>query len=495
MENKGDTFFDEISTADQSTDQLMKMIDAYDKKIVTDLKVGTKVEGSVARIGSEYVFVDIGSKNEAMMNLSEFLDDNKEPSVKAGDTIVAYIVSNHNGETMLSKSLGSSSAAIQELLDAQQERIPVQGKVTGVSKSGLNVKIMGHRAFCPISQIDIKFTEDVNIYLNKIYDFVITKVSEGGRNIVVSRIPLLEEVLETKIDALKDAVTSKTVFRGKISRITDFGLFVEMDDIEGLVHISEVSWERANNLSESFSVGQEVEYVILGIEKKQPLRNSKISLSVKQVVDNPWTTIASKISVGQTIQGKVTRLASFGAFVEVVPGVEGLVHVSEMSWGKRIHHPSEVVQEGAAVNVTILGIDTTKRTISLSLKDVANDPWKDAELRFPVGTEVAGKVAKKTRYGYFIDLAESVTGLLVFSNIVADKKDTLKDGDDVTVMVESIDLETRRISLSLGMKEAKDNQEEISAYLNKQKAEPSATKVASSDTEFGAALLAALKKK
>jgi small subunit ribosomal protein S1 len=494
MQNKGDTFFDEINTADQSTDQLLKMIDAYDKKIVTDLKVGTKVEGKVARIGSEYVFIDIGSKNEAMMNLSEFLDDNNEPSAKAGDKVTAYIVSNNNGETMLSKRLGSSSAAIQELLDALNERIPVQGKVTGVSKSGLNVKIMGHRAFCPISQIDIKFTEDVNVYLNKIYDFVITKVTEGGRNIVVSRIPLLEEVLETKIDALKDAITSKQVLRGKITRITDFGLFVEMSDVEGLVHISEVSWERANNLNDSFSVGQEVEYIILGIEKKQPLRNSKISLSIKQVVDNPWTTIASKISVGQSVQGKVTRLASFGAFVEVVPGVEGLVHISEMSWGKRIHHPSEVVQEGTTVNVTILAIDTSKRTISLSLKDVANDPWKDAELRFPVGAEVAGKVAKKTKYGYFIDLAESVTGLLVFSNIVADKKETLKDGDEIKVMVESIDLETRRISLSLGMKEAKEHQEDVSAYLNKQKAEPAA-KVASNDTEFGAALLAALKKK
>jgi small subunit ribosomal protein S1 len=494
MQNKGDTFFDEINTTDQSTDQLMKMIDAYDKKIVTDLKVGTKVEGNVARIGSEYVFVDIGSKNEAMVNISEFLDENNEPSVKAGDKIVAYIVSNNNGETMLSKSLGSSSAAIQELLDAQKERIPVQGKVTGVSKSGLNVKIMGHRGFCPISQIDIKFTEDVNVYLNKIYDFVITKVSEGGRNIVVSRIPLLEEVLETKIDALRNAIASKQVFRGKISRITDFGLFVEMTDVEGLVHISEVSWERANNLGDSFSVGQEVDYIILGIEKKQPLRNSKISLSIKQVVDNPWTTIASKISVGQSVQGKVTRLASFGAFVEVVPGVEGLVHVSEMSWGKRIHHPSEVVQEGTSVNVTVLAIDTTKRTISLSLKDVANDPWKDAELRFPVGAEVAGKVAKKTKYGYFIDLAESVTGLLVFSNIVADKKESLKDGDDIKVMVESIDLETRRISLSLGLKEAKEHQEEVSAYLNKQKAAP-VTKATSNDTEFGAALLAALKKK
>jgi len=493
MQNKSDSFFDENNTADQSTDQLMKMIDAYDKKIVADVKPGTKVQGTVSRIGSEFVFIDIGTKNEAMMKISEFLNAEREPEVKVGDTINAYVISNVNSETVLSKSIGGSNAAVQELLDVQKEGVPVQGKVTGVSKSGLNVKIMGHRAFCPISQINIKFTEDVNAYLNKVYDFVITKVTEGGRNIVVSRIPLLEQELETKLDSLKEAVASKKVFRGKISRITDFGLFVDTGDLEGLVHISEVSWERANNLNESFSVGQDVEYMVLGIEKKEPLRNTKISLSIKQVIDNPWTTISSKISVGQTVQGKVTRLASFGAFVEVVPGVEGLVHISEMSWGKRIHHPSEVVQEGATVNVTVLGIDTTKNTISLSLKDVANDPWKDADTRFPVGSEVTGTVARKTKYGYFIDLAESVTGLLVFSNIVADKKETLKEGDQIAVMVEGIDLDNRRISLSLGMKDAREHQEDVSAFLNKQKSEPA--KASSSGTEFGAALFAALKKK
>lgn len=494
MQNKNDNFFDDLSADDQSSDQLMKLIESHDKKIIKDVKPGTKVNGTVARIGSEYVFVDIGTKNEALMKFSEFLNAEKVPEVNIGDKISAFVISNNNNETILSRSLGGSSAAIQDVLDAMENQVPVQGKVTGVNKGGLNVKIMGHKAFCPISQIDIKFTEDVNVYLDKVYDFIVTRVTEGGRNIVVSRVPLLEQNLGSKLDVFKNTIKDNRVYRGKIARITKFGLFVDMGDLEGLVHISEVSWERAENLNDSFSVGQDVEYIILNIEKAQPLRNSKISLSIKQVLDNPWVNIADKISIGQLVQGKVTRLTNFGAFVEVAPGVEGLIHISEMAWGKRINHPSEVVQEGALVNVNVLNMDTTKKTISLSLKDIANDPWKDVETRFPAGTEVNGTVSKKTKYGYFMDLSEGVTGLLVFSNIVADKKDTLKDGDQVTVLVESIDVANRRISLSLGMKDARQNHAEVSEFLKKQQQkEPQIAK--DSSTDFGAALFAALKKK
>lgn len=491
MQNKNDTFFDDPSSADQSADQLIKMIENYDKKLRTDINPGTKVNGSVTRIGTEYVFVDIGSKNEALIKVSELSGDNGV-EVKVGDKITAYVVSNTNNETILSKSLGGNSAAIQELQDAMQNKVPVQGKVTGVNKGGLNVKVMGHKAFCPISQIDIKFTDDVNTYLGKTLDFVISRITEGGRNIVLSRIPLLETDLESKLDVYVESIRDHKVFTGKISKIADFGLFINMGELEGLVHISEVSWERANNLNESFTVGQDVEFIVLKIEKKEPLRNSKISLSIKQVMDNPWSSIASRVSVGQSVQGKVTRLANFGAFVEIIPGVEGLIHISEMSWGKRVHHPSEVVQEGAHVNVTILAIDITKKTISLSLKDVSNDPWKDVESRFASGSEVTGIVSKKTKYGYFVDLAEGVTGLLVFSNIVSDKKESLKDGDQVAVIIESVDKENRRISLSLGMKEARQHQEEVTDFLKKQQ-KPAASQKESS-TEFGAALLAALKK-
>jgi small subunit ribosomal protein S1 len=491
MQNKQDNFFDEPSADDQKSDQLLKMIESYDKKLISDIRPGTKVQGTVTRIGSEYVFIDIGSKNEALIRVGELIGDNDDVSAKVGDKVNAFVVSNMNNETILSKSLGGNSAAIQDLIDAMENKVPVQGKVTGVAKAGLNVKIMGHRAFCPVSQIDIKFTDDVNGYLNKQLDFVITKITEGGRNIVVSRIPLLEVDLEEKITTIKESIKDKKVYRGKIVRITDFGMFVDMGDLEGLVHISEVSWERANNLKDSFAIGQEIECLVLNVEKKQPLRNSKISLSIKQVLDNPWSSISSKISVGQSVQGKVTRLTNFGAFIEIIPGVEGLVHISEMAWGKRVHHPSEIVQENAQVNVTILNIDTIKKTISLSLKDISNDPWKDAENRFFVGSEANGVVAKKSKFGYFIDLAEGVTGLLTFSNIVADKKETLKDGDQVAVIIEAVDIDNRRISFSLGMKEARQNQEEVKTFLKNQK-EPVQQK--SSSTEFGAALLAALKK-
>lgn len=492
MQNQNDNFFEDNTDEKGSSDQLMKMIENYDKKLVTDINPGSKVTGTVTRIGSEFVFIDIGSKNEALMKLAEFPVENESPNVKIGDKITAFVVSNVNNETILSKSLGGHSAAIQELIDAMESKVPVEGKVTGVNKGGLNVKVMGHKAFCPVSQIDIKFTDDVNTYLGKTYDFIISRITEGGRNIVLSRIPLLEQNLESKLDNYKGSIPEHKVFRGRIARITDFGLFIDMGDLEGLVHISEVSWERANNLNDSFSVGQEVEYIILNIEKKQPLRNSKISLSIKQVLDNPWVNINKSISVGQSVQGKVTRITNFGAFVEIVPGVEGLVHISEMSWGKRIHHPSEVVQEGALVSVNVLNIDSSKKTISLSLKDVSNDPWKDVESRFPIGSEVNGIVSKKTKFGYFIDLAEGITGLLVFSNIVSDKKDSLKDGDQVAVYIESIDKDNRRISLSLGMKEARQHQAEVSDYLKKQKPEKSSS---SASTEFGSALLEALKKK
>ena len=488
-----DTFFDDTTNTDQAaSDQLMKMIDSHDKKIRTDIKPGSRVTGTVTRIGAEYVFVEIGTKNEALIKINELKDENGL-SVKPGDKVTAFVVSDNSEGTVLSKSLGGHSAPIQDVIDAMNNRVPVQGKVTGINKGGLNVKIMGHRAFCPVSQIDVKFTDDVNSFLGKTLDFIVTKVSEGGRNIVLSRIPLLEQDLNTRLDSLVQAVKERTVFRGKITKVADFGLFVDLDGIEGLVHISEVSWERAENLSETFASGQDVEVLILRIEKKQPLRNSKISLSIKQVMEDPWSTISSKLSVGQSVQGKVTRLTNFGAFVELIPGVEGLVHISEMSWIKRVHHPSEIVQEGNLVNVTILSIDENKKSVSLSLKDVSNDPWRDVEYRFPVGSEVPGTIARKSKYGYFVDLAGGVTGLLVFSNIAADKKESLKEGDSINVMIENLDIENRRIGLSFGVKEARQNQQEISEYLHKQKKEPEQKRSAS--TEFGAALLEALKKK
>ncbi len=487
-----DTFFDENKGTNKATDELMHLLNTYDKKITTDLKPGTQVEGIITRIGSEYLFIDIGCKNEALIKKSELLDENKNCTSNIGDTVKAYIISNSANETILSKRLGGQSAAKEDLFNAFKNHIPVQGKVTGVSKDGLNVKILGYRAFCPISQIDIKFTEDVNLFLAKTLEFVITRITEGGKNIIVSRIPLLEQDLSEKISALEKLVDTQTVIHGSITKISDFGLFVDIGSIEGLVHISECSWEHIDNLSDLFSPGQEVDCIILQVVRKKPLKQSKISLSIKQLFDNPWNSIKTKFSCGQSVNGKVMRLTNFGAFIELLPGVDGLVHISEMSWLKKIQHPSEVLTVGTFVNVTILSIDETKKTISLSLKDLSNDPWHDAQERFPVGIEMTGNVVKKSRYGYFIDLCEGVTGLLVFSNIISDKREAIKEGDSIQVVIESVDPVNRRISLSHGKQETRHNQEAVSEYL---KNAPSQKSPTNSSTEFGAALFAALKNK
>lgn len=495
LNKKDDTFFDEKSDEDRASEELVKIIDASDKTVRTDIRPGAKISGVITRISPDYAFVDIGAKNEAILAVSEIKGKDGARTAAVGDTVTAFVVSDAAGETVLSKSLAGKgrTAAVQELLDAMNNRIPVQGKVTGVAKAGLSVKVLGHRAFCPVSQIDLKFTEDINPFLGKTMDFMITRVTEGGRNVVVSRIPLLELGLEKKIDALAKMAEARFVLKGIVTRITDFGLFVDLGDCEGLVHISEVSWERAENLAESFSVGQEVECVVLGVEKKSPLRTSKVSLSIKQTADNPWESVSTRFAVGQSVQGKVTKLLPFGAFVEVAPGIEGLVHVSEMSWIKRVHHPSDVVSVGQQVQVVILAIDEIKKTISLSLKDLSSDPWKDAQIRFAPGSDVAGTVARKAKFGYFIDLAEGVTGLLATPNIAADKKESLKEGEQVTVHIESIDTAQRRLSLSIGLAESRQAAVEIQEYMNKQ--EPQAKQQTPGSTEFGAALLEALKKK
>jgi len=489
VDKKHDGFFDEETADDRKSGELMAMIGGYDKKFKV-FSAGEKVSGKVTRIGSEYVYIDIGARNEAMIKAAELAGG----EVKVGDTLGGFIVSNRDGETIVSKSAvsGGGTADLSVLREALDARLPVQGKVTGVSKNGLIVKVMGHRTFCPVSQIDVRYTSDVNEYLNKTLDFVITRITEGGKNIVVSRVPLFEAGLEEQFKKIADAAGSNKVFKGKISKIVEFGLFVEFGGLEGLVHISEVSWQRAQNLADSFTLGQDVEFVVLKAERKDTLRNSKISLSIKQALEDPWKKVADGVTIGETIGGKVTRLADFGAFVEVIPGVEGLVHVSEMAWGRRVHHPSEIVSVGQDVRVTVLGIDHNKKSISLTLKDVASDPWNGIEEKLAVGADVTGTVARKAKFGYFIDLFEGVTGLLVFSRMAADKKDSIKPGDKVTVQVESIDTEARRVALSMGVSDDNKVTEETKQYLKKQDAKPEKEAAsAPSDTAMGAALLAA----
>jgi small subunit ribosomal protein S1 len=488
-----DGFFDEEEEKAEAGSEktLMAMIDSTNSRVSVAVPVGKRVNGTVLRIGSEYAFVDIGGKNEAMISITEVKDKSGAIIIKPGDILEAYVVSDKNDETMLSKSMGSrGKAAIQDLRAAMAAGLPVNGKVTGVNKGGFNVSILGNSGFCPMSQMDTKFFDDPMKFLSKTFSFVISRLDEGGRNVVVSRLPILEKEMETQIASIEESLESKKVLSGIVSRIADFGLFVDLGGVEGLVHISEVAWERTTNLAERFTVGQPVECVVLKVEHRKPVRDTRISLSVKSVGEDPWFTVSDKLKPGDIVEGTVTRLANFGAFVQILPGIEGLVHVSEMRWGQRVNHPSEVVAEGARVRVAILAVDEAKRSVSCSLKDMADDPWNGIETRFLAGSTVSGKVASKSKFGYFIDLAEGVTGLLPFGNISADKKDSIKPGDSADVIVQNVDTERRRISLSLGMAEVVKDEQEARAYMAQQK-----TTVKKDASEFGDMLMAALARK
>ncbi|HMD69080.1 MAG TPA: S1 RNA-binding domain-containing protein [Chitinivibrionales bacterium] len=491
---KHDGFFDEETSETKAEKDLLGMLGTYDKPVAANLEVGSKASGKILKISDQYAFVEIGGKNEAVVELSELTKEDGTCSVAAGDVFEGYVVSLKNGIT-LSKKLSSKAAgndsSMSDIIDAMKSKIPVEGKVTGINKGGFNVKVMGQKAFCPISQMDLKRVEDPNVFLNKSLTFVIARVTEGGRNIVVSRLPLLEADMGQILDRLASSMEAKTVAPGTISRIMPYGLFVDLGGFEGLVHISEVSWERSQDLSKTFEPGQKVDCLVLGIERREPLRQSKISLSIKQIYANPWTTVATVFAPGQTVQGKITRLATFGAFVQLVPGVEGLIHISEMSWEKRIRHPGDVVAEGQEVTVTILRVDQDKREISCSLKDAANDPWNGIEERFAAGSAVQGTVEQNTKFGFFVNLAEGITGLLPFGNIAQEKKESIKVGAPLDVTIESVDLERRRISLSYGKADERQHATEVKQYISAQKQQKSEP----ADTEFGEALKLALQKK
>ncbi len=489
-----DSFFDEQSK-ESSEQQLLDMIEAQDKEVRTDFEAGTKVKGNVVSIGTDHVFVDIGGKHEAVISASELSDEEGNLTVKQGDEMEAFIISTQNDELVLSKSMAGHKASVDDLVEAMQKKIPVQGKVTGVNKGGFNVSVMGKKAFCPVSHIDLKYVEDPNQYLSKSLSFIITRITEKGRNIVLSRLPLLEDTLEERIAEFEKGAEEKKVFSGTITKITKFGLFVSLGEVEGLVHISEVSWDRAEKLEESFTIGQPVDVVILGVERKKPLRDSKISLSIRHVFDDPWSTVREKFTVGQQVEGTITRLTNFGAFVQLIPGVEGLIHVSEMRWGQRVRHASDVVSVGDRVKVTVLTVDEDKRAISCSLKDVSDDPWLDLDKKMPIGSTVKGTVASETRYGFFVDLAEGITGLLVHKNVAPDKKGSIKTGETIEVTVQNIDMQNRRISLAYGVEEQKADVQAAKEYMEKQERVKSKKGDVEPSSEFGALLKKALKNK
>lgn len=436
----------------EDNEDFAAMLESYSAARNDDLRVGDQVEGRIIAIGADTVFVDTGTKIDGAVEKAEMLDENGELPYKEGDTVTLYVVAMDESEVRLSKAI-TGIGGLNMLHEALVNEIPVEGKVVEPCKGGFVIEVLHRRAFCPISQIDLPPTREAAEYVGQNFHFMVSRVEKGGRNIVLSRRRLLEKEQEKTRNAFLATVSEGSVCEGTVVRVAPFGAFVQLaPGADGLVHVSEMSWSRVENPEEFVAVGQPVTVKILSIEPDKKPGQKRISLSMKQVGGDPWRTVTEKFKVNDTLEGKVTRCAKFGAFVEIAPGIEGLVHISEMSYLRRITDPTDVAAPGDRVTVRIKGIDPEKRRMSLSIRDAQGDPWADIETSFPVGQRVEGTLEKKERFGWFIQLAPGITGLMPKSRMVtapdAGRMEGLRPGDKLAVVVEEIHPQERKITLA-----------------------------------------------
>jgi small subunit ribosomal protein S1 len=415
------------------------------------LEPGDTIEGEVVEIGERYLFVHLGGKTEGMATRRQFLDADDELELDIGDTAEFYVLSKRDGEIMLGKHVESGDGGLDALERAYDSGAPIQGRVAARNKGGFEVDVMGVSAFCPVSHIDRHNAEDLDVYLNQTFRFKVIEIRDDGRTVVVSRSELLDAESREKAKKTLENLEEGAVVEGVVSNVVDFGAFVDIGGVEGLVHVSELAWSHFDDPRDVVSSGDQVEVKVLDIEE-QKKGSPRIGLSVKQAKEDPWETVNRELHVGKKVEGTVVRLAPFGAFVEVLPGVDGLVHVSEMSWEKHVRHPREVVQVGQLVTVEVLDIDMIRRRLSLSMKAVGGDPWDAIEETYSVGESVEGTVENVEDFGAFISLGGGVTALLPRSEMSLGSGETphskYRDGATVEAFVLSIEPGRRRMALS-----------------------------------------------
>ncbi len=458
-----------MDRTDDNEPSFAELLESYEAGMNEDLGVGDKIKGRVVAIDDHCVFVDTGTKADGMVDKEELLDEKGNLCCRLGDELELFVVAMDESEIRLSRAI-SGIGGIEILKDAYHNRIPIEGKVVAAIKGGFQVEVVKRRAFCPVSQMDVAYVEETEPYIGQTYSFLVTTLSENGRNIVLSRRKLLEQEQAKVRQAYLEQISPGEVVSGTVTRMMPYGAFVQLcPGLEGMVHISELGWSRLDKPQDAVCLGERIEAKVLKIETDAKGR-PRISLSVKQATEDPWLTAARRFAIGTRLTGKVTRCADFGAFVEVAPGIEGLVHVSEMSYTRRVNKPRDMVSPGQSVAVMVKAIDPEARRMSLSMKEVEGDPWLDARERFPAGTVIEGVVEKKENFGFFINLAPGITGLLPMSKIKAAAADSglerLKTGDRVKVSVSQIDTAQRRISLAPAREEADKNWRRFSSGAN-----------------------------
>jgi small subunit ribosomal protein S1 len=452
-----DHFDDENNELDddeteENEESFADMLDAYSDRSDEEVRIGDKISGKIVSIGRDSVFIDTGSKIDGVVDKAELLDKNGQMNLEEGDMLELYVVALAEDEIRLSKVV-SGIGGLNMLREAYEKAVPVEGKIIETCKGGLRVEVLQRRAFCPVSQVDLAYVEDPADYVGKTFEFLITTFEERGRNIVISRRALLAREQEKARKEFYGTLSVGDEMQGTVTRLMPYGAFVQLaKGVEGMVHVSELSWSKAAQPESIVKVADNVRVKVISIEADKRPGLMKIGLSMKQLVEDPWESVGENFHVGEKVLGKITRCANFGAFVEVAPGIEGLVHISEMSYKKRVLKPEDEVSAGETISVMIKEIDSGKRRLSLSIRDAEGDPWVDVTEKYASGQAVEGILEKKESFGYFVNLEPGITGLLPKSNIKKLSEpatvEKLKEGDAIPVIIESVNPAERKITLA-----------------------------------------------
>ncbi|PYK93258.1 MAG: 30S ribosomal protein S1 [Verrucomicrobia bacterium] len=426
---------------------MIQMQDVMSKPM-PDFREGSIVKGRILEIRPREVLVDIGYKSEGVIPITEFEDID---SLEVGDEVEVLLerLENDEGMVVLSKEKAAYRQNWNKIASVFQGDGLIKGKVKSVVKGGLMVNI-GVEAFLPASQIDIVPPKDLQQFVGNTYDFKIVKINDDRRNVVLSRRELIEQERSEKRQKFLEGVNIGDKVQGTVKNLTDFGAFIDLDGMDGLLHITDMTWGRLGHPSELVKVGQQLEVVVLDINKEK----ERVSLGLKQTQKNPWDQIEERFPAGQKVKGKITNLVPYGAFVELEEGVEGLIHVSELSWTKRNMRPSDILTVGQEVEAVVLGVNKEEQKISLGLRQLEPNPWDEIEKKFTIGSRVKGKIRNMTAYGAFVELDEGIDGMIHVSDLSWTKKinqpsEVLKKGEEVEAEVIDIDKTNQRISLGI----------------------------------------------
>jgi len=444
----------ELDAAEYGESEFEELMAMYDGTI-QDIKEGEIVSGTVIGVTREDIIVDVGFKSEGIIPMGEFTG---EVNIKVGDTIDVFLeaVEDQNGQLVLSKQKADFMMVWDRIRDIHDAGDLVPGVIKRRIKGGVVVDVMGVDAFLPGSQIALRQVPDFDALIGSTMDVKIIKLNKSRRNIVVSRRVVLEEERERMRSELLDEIELGQVRRGVVKNITDFGVFIDLGGVDGLLHITDMSWGRMRHPSEMVQLGDELDVKILDYDEK----TSRISLGLKQLTPYPWEDIEAKYPIGKVVKGKVVSITDYGAFVELEKGIEGLIHISEMSWTQHIKHPSKIMNLGDSVEAKVLSVDKENEKISLGIKQMEPDPWTTIHEKYPVGSLVKGKVRNLTAFGAFVEIEEGVDGLVHISDMSWTKRiqhpsEIMKKGDNIEVKVLRIDTDNRRVSL--GIKQLKDD--------------------------------------